>query len=117
MKGLFPEEYGLVGRELAAAAVVKFYVGEVDGTRAELEGIIGNGSVDGLALVAFIDRAVTYSQGRAQINKLQQVKGMLIVQDIGVDLLDFLMDCCKYFQYASATKCALQVVEEEQSVE
>ena len=67
MKGLLPEEYGLNGRELAAAAVVKFYVGEVDGTRKELEGIMGNGSVDGLALAAFIDRAVAYSNGRAKI--------------------------------------------------
>ena len=95
MKGLFPEEYGLVGRELAAAAVVKFYVGEVEGARAELKGIMGNGSIDGLALADFIDRAVAYSKGRAQIAELQQVKGDLIVQDIGVDLLDFLMDCCK----------------------
>ncbi len=95
MKELFPEEYGLVGRELAAAAVVKFYVNEIDGARKELEGIMGNGSVDGLALVALIDRAVAYSNGRAQIEVLQRVNGSLIVQDIGVDLLDFLMDCCK----------------------
>ena len=95
MKGLFPEEYGLAGRELAAAAVVKFYIGEVEGARAELESIMGNGSVDGLALAAFIDRAVAYSKGRAQIAELQQVKGDLIVQEIGVNLLDFLMDCCK----------------------
>ena len=78
--------------ELAAAAVVKFYVGEVDGARKELEDIMDNGSVDGLALAAFIDRAVAYSKGRAQIEELQQVKGSLIVQDIGVDLLDFLME-------------------------
>lgn len=95
MKGLFPEEYGLTDRELAAAAVVKFYVGEVDGTRKELEGIMGNGSVDGLALADFIDRAVAYSNGRAQIEELQRVNGSLIVRDISVDLLDFLMDCCK----------------------
>ena len=95
MKELFPEEYGLVGRELAAAAVVKFYVNEIDGARKELEGIMGNGSVDGLALVALIDRAVAYSNGRAQIEVLQRVNGSLIVQAIGVDLLDFLMDCCK----------------------
>lgn len=93
MKGLFPEEYGLVGRELAAAAVVKFYVGEVEGARNALVGIMGDGSVDGLALAAFIDRAVVYSKSPAQINELQQVKGYLIVQDIGVGLLDFLMDC------------------------
>ena len=91
MKGLFPEEYGLTGREMAAAAVVKFYVGEVDGARNELEGIMGNGSVDGPALAGFIDRAVAYSKGRAQIAELQQVKGTLIVQDISVDLLDFFM--------------------------
>ena len=95
MKELVPEEYGLVGRELAAAAVVKFYVNEINGARKELEGIMGNGSVDGLALVALIDRAVAYSNGRAQIEVLQRVNGSLIVQDIGVDLLDFLMDCCK----------------------
>ena len=65
MKGMYPEEYGLTGRELAAAAVVKFYVGEVDGARKELEDIMDNGSVDGLALAAFIDRAVAYSKGRA----------------------------------------------------
>lgn len=95
MKGLFPEEYGLTGRELAAAAVVKFYIGEIEGARAELEGIMGNCSVDGLALAAFIDRAVAYSKGRAQIEELQLVKGILIMQDISVDLFDFLMDCCK----------------------
>lgn len=95
MKGLFPEEYGLTGRELAAAAVVKFYIGKIEGTRAELEGIMGNCSVDGLALAAFIDRAVAYSKGRAQIEELQLVKGILIMQDISVDLFDFLMDCCK----------------------
>ena len=95
MKELFPEEYGLTGRELAAVTVVKFYVGEVEGARVELEGIMDNGSVDGHALAAFIDRAVAYSIGQARINELQQVKGSLIVQDISVDLLDFLMDCCK----------------------
>lgn len=93
MRELIPEEYGLVGRELAAAAVVKFYVGEVEGARVELEGIMDNGSVDGPALAAFIDRAVAYSIGKARINELQQLKGTLIVQDIGVGLLDFLMDC------------------------
>lgn len=93
MKGLFPEEYGLTGWELAAAAVVKFYVSEVEGARAELEGIMDNGSIDGRGLAAFIDRAVAYSKGQAQIEELQQVKGDLIVQGIGVDLLDFLMDC------------------------
>lgn len=92
MKGLFPEEYGLADRELAAAAVVKFYVGEVEGTRAELEAVMDNGSVDGSALAAFIDRAVAYSKGRAQIKELQQVKGDMVVQDIGVDLLDFLVE-------------------------
>ena len=91
MKGLFPEEYGLSGRELAAAAAVKFYVGEVEGARSELKTIMGNGSVDGLALAAFIDRTVAYSIDNAQIAELQQVKGSLIVQDISVDLLDFLM--------------------------
>ena len=95
MKGLFPEEYGLTGRELAAAAVVIFYVGEVEGTRAELEAVMDNGSVDGPALAAFIDRAVAYSKDRAQINELRQVKGDLIVQDIGVGLLDFLMELQK----------------------
>lgn len=95
MKGLFPEEYGLAGRELAAAAVVKFYVSEVEEARAELESIMGNGSVDGLALAGFVDRAVAYSKGRAQIKELMQVKGTLIVQDISVDLLDFFMDCSK----------------------
>ena len=95
MKELFPEEYGLTGRELAAAAVVKFYIGEIEGARAELEGIMDNGSVDGPALAAFIDRTVAYSIGKARINELQQLKGTLIVQDISVDLLNFLMDCCK----------------------
>ena len=93
MRELISEEYGLVGRELAAAAVVKFYVGEVEGARNALEGIMGDGSVDGRALAAFIDRAVVYSKSRAQINELQRGKGTLIVQDIGMGLLDFLMDC------------------------
>jgi len=43
MKGMYPEEYGLTGREMAAVATVKFYVGEVEGTRAELETIMDNG--------------------------------------------------------------------------
>ena len=93
MRERIPEEYGLTGRELAAAAVVKFYIREVDGARTELESIMGEGSVDGLALAAFIDQAVVYSKGRARINELQQLKGTLIVQDIGVDLLNFFMDC------------------------
>lgn len=29
MKDLFPEQYGLTGHELAAAAMVKFYINEV----------------------------------------------------------------------------------------
>lgn len=58
---------------------------------------MSNGSVDGLALAGFIDRAVAYSKGRAQIEELvRRVKGDLIVQDISVDMLNFLMDCCKY---------------------
>ena len=61
MKELFPEEYGLTGRELAMAAVVKFYVSEVEGARAELEGIMSNDYVDGSALAAFIDQAVAYA--------------------------------------------------------
>lgn len=101
MKGMYPEEYGLTGREMAAVATVKFYVGEVEGTRAELETIMDNGSVDGPALADFIDRAVDYCKGRAQIEELVRlVKGTLIVQDISVDLFDFLMDCCKYFGMA-----------------
>lgn len=44
MRELIPEEYGLVGRELAAAAVVKFYVGEVEGTRAERKSMICSSS-------------------------------------------------------------------------
>lgn len=100
MRELIPEEYGLFGIELAAAAVVKFYVGKVEGMRAELEAVMSNGSVDGSALAAFIDRAVAYSIGKARINELQQVKGSLIVQDISVDLLIFLMDCYKYFGMA-----------------
>ena len=72
--------------------MVKFYVGEVEGTRVELEAVMYNGSVDGPALAAFIDRAVAYSIGQARINELQQVKGSLIVQNISVDLLDFLME-------------------------
>lgn len=96
MRELIPEEYGLTGRELAAAAVVRFYIGDVDSASKELEGIMGNGSVDGLALADFIDRAVAYSKGQAQIAELiRRVKGTLIVQDISVDLLDFLIDCCK----------------------
>ena len=50
-----------------------------------------NGSVDGPAPAAFIDQAVAYSKSRAQINELLQLKGTLIVQDIGVGLLDFFM--------------------------
>ena len=56
--------------------MVKFYIGEVEGAKAELEGIMDNGSVDGLALTAFIDRAVAYSKGKAQIAEpIRRVKG------------------------------------------
>lgn len=49
MKDLFPEQYGLTGHELAAAAMVKFYINEV-GAKAELKNIMGS-EVDGAALV------------------------------------------------------------------
>lgn len=64
MKELFPEQYGLAGHELAAAAMVKFYINEV-GAKAELKNIIGS-EVDGAALADLIDRAAAYCAERTK---------------------------------------------------
>lgn len=39
MKELFSERHGLTGHELAAVAMVKFYINEVAGVKAELKDI------------------------------------------------------------------------------
>ena len=97
MKELFPEKYGLTGHELAAAAMVKFYINEV-GANAELKNIIGS-EVDGAALADLIDRAAAYCAERTKGNDvgalMRKVGGRLIVQNISVDMLEFLTDCCE----------------------
>lgn len=97
MKDLFPEQYGLTGRELAAAAMVKFYIKEV-GAKAELKNIIGS-EVDGATLADLIDRAAAYSAERTKGSDvaalMQKVSGRIIVQNISVEMLEFLTDCCK----------------------
>ena len=97
MKELFPEQYGLAGHELAATAMVKFYINEV-GAKAELKNIIGS-EVDGAALADLIDRAAAYC---AEQNKgsdvealMQKVSGRIIVQNISMEMLEFLMRLCE----------------------
>ena len=97
MKDLFPEQYGLTGHELAATAMMKFYINEV-GANAELKNIIGS-EVDGAALADLIDKAAAYcaeqTKGGDAAVLMQKVSGRLIVQNISVDMLEFLTDCCE----------------------
>ena len=97
MKDLFPEQYGLTGHELAAAAMVKFYINEI-GVKVELKNIVGS-EVDGAALADLIDRAAAYcaeqTKGSDAEALMQQVSGRMIVQNISMEMLEFLTDCCK----------------------
>ena len=97
MKDLFPEQYGLTGHELAAAAMVKFYINEV-GSQGELKSIVGS-EVDGAALADLIDRATAYCAERTKGNDgealMRKVGGRMIVQNISMDMLEFLTDCCE----------------------
>lgn len=94
MKDLFPENYGLVGRELAAAAILKFYVNEI-GAKDELKSIMGD-EVDGAALAVLIDRAAAYcvehTKGRDEAVLMQKVNGKGVVQNVSVEMLEFLTD-------------------------
>lgn len=94
MKDLFPEQYGLTGHELAAAAMVKFYINEV-GAKVELKNIMGS-EVDGAALADLIDKAAAYcveqTKGSNAAALMQQVSGRMIVQNIGVRMLEFPTD-------------------------
>lgn len=97
MKDLFPEQYGLTGQELAAAAMVKFYINEA-GAKGELKNIMG-GKVDGAALADLIDRAAAYcaewTKGSDVEALMQKVSGKVIVQNVSMEMLEFLTDCCK----------------------
>ena len=97
MKELFPEQYGFTGHELAAAAMVKFYINEV-GAKGELKNIMGS-EVDGAALADLIDKAVVYCTERTKGSEvealMQKVSGRIIVQNISMEMLEFLTDCCK----------------------
>lgn len=97
MKELFPEQYGLAGHELAAAAMVKFYINEID-AKAELKNIIGS-EVDGAALADLIDRAAAYCAERTKGSDvealMQKVSGRMIVQNISMEMLEFLMRLCE----------------------
>ena len=94
MKELFPEQYGLTGHELAAAAMVKFYINEV-GAKTELKNIMGN-EVDGAALADLIDKAAAYCAERTKGSDaealMQKVSGRMIVQNISVRMIGFLTD-------------------------
>lgn len=94
MKDLFPEQYSLTGHELAAAAMVKFYINEV-GAKGELKNIMGS-EVDGAALANLIDRAAAYSAERTKGSDvealMQKVSGRMIVQNISMEMLEFLTD-------------------------
>ena len=98
MKELFPEQYGLTGHELAAAAMVKFYINSEVGTKAELKNIMGS-EVDGAALADLIDKAAVYCAERTKGSEvealMQKVSGRIIVQNISVDMLEFLMRLCE----------------------
>lgn len=95
MRDLFPERYGLTGLELAAAAMVKFYINEV-GAKGELKNIIGS-EVDGAALAALIDKVAAYCVERTKGSEaavlMQKVNGRVIVQNVSVGMLEFLTDC------------------------
>ena len=97
MKDLFPEQYGLTGHELAAAAMVKFYINEV-GAKGKLKNIVGS-EVDGAALADLIDRAAAYCAEQTKGNDvealMQKVSGRMSVQNISMEMLEFLTDCCK----------------------
>lgn len=97
MKDLFPEQYGLTGQELAAAAMVKFYINEV-GAKAELKNIVGS-EVDGAALADLIDKAAAYcaeqTRGSEAAALMQKISGRIIVQNISVRMIGFLTDCCE----------------------
>nr|DAE05121.1 MAG TPA: hypothetical protein [Siphoviridae sp. ctvNP11] len=97
MKDLFPEQYGLTGHELAAAAMVKFYINEV-GAKAELKNIMGS-EVDGAALADLFDRAAAYCVERTKGSNaavlMQKVNGKGIVQNVSVEMLEFLMRLCE----------------------
>lgn len=97
MKDLFPEQYGLTGHELAAAAMVKFYINEV-GAKAELKSIMGS-EVDGAALADLFDRAAAYCVERTKGSNaavlMQKVNGKGIVQNVSVEMLEFLMRLCE----------------------
>ena len=94
---LFPEQHGLTGHELAAAAMVKFYINEA-GAKGELKNIMGS-EVDGAALADLIDKAVAYCSERTKgsdvVALMQKVSGSVIVQNISVEMLEFLTDCCE----------------------
>ena len=94
MKDLFPEQYGLTGHELAVAAIVKFYINEA-GAKAELKNIMGS-EVDGAELADLIDKAAAYCAERTKGSDaealMQKVGGRKIVQNISVEMLEFLTD-------------------------
>ena len=94
MKDLFPEQYGLTGHELAAAAMVKFYINEV-GAKGGLKNIVGS-EVDGAALADLIDKAAVYCAERTKGSDaealVQRVNGRMIVQNISVRTIGFLTD-------------------------
>ena len=94
MKDLFPEQYGLTGHELAAAAMVKFYINEV-GAKGELKNIVGS-EVDGAALADLIDKVAVYCAERTKGSDvealMQKVSGKMIVQNISMEMLEFMTD-------------------------
>ena len=94
MRDLFPERYGLTGHELAAAAMVKFYINEA-GAKGELKNIMGD-EVDGAALANLIDKATAYcveqTKGSDAAILMQKVSGRMIVQNISVEMMEFLTD-------------------------
>ena len=79
--------------ELAAAVALN----EV-GSKGELKSIMGS-EIDGAALADLIDKAAAYcaeqTKGGDAAVLMQKVSGRLIVQNISVDMLEFLTDCCE----------------------
>ena len=71
MKELIPEEYGLVGCELAAAAMVKYYINEVDVSVFAISGIIKTATLAGSNILfktmSGLPFAYTLKKGRGDV--------------------------------------------------
>lgn len=105
MKDLFPEQYGLTGHELAAAAMVKQYV--MDNGMSDLAQAFDGNTVDAARLVHLIEKAkphalaaIRQSSLNAEVETrlaqaIESVKGSRVTGDINPKFLGFLEDLLK----------------------